>query len=121
MQLNDDLHVLELPMVRDGETRILNLSLVLDPVQGATLVDTGLPGQRDLIAAALAEAGGSRGRARRRRRTWRPRPAPCASWPSWTWPRSPATTAAPSPRTRAASCDGWQTSSRRKSVPSDYC
>jgi glyoxylase-like metal-dependent hydrolase (beta-lactamase superfamily II) len=57
MQLNDDLHVLELPMVRDGETRILNLSLVLDPVQGATLVDTGLPGQRDLIAAALAEAG----------------------------------------------------------------
>jgi len=65
MQLNDDLHVLELPMVRDGETRILNLSLVLDPVQGATLVDTGLPGQRDLIAAALAEAGAGLGDLRR--------------------------------------------------------
>lgn len=57
MQLNDDLHVIELPMERDGQTRILNLSLVLDPAQGAALVDTGLPGQRDQIAAALAEAG----------------------------------------------------------------
>lgn len=57
MQLNDDLHVIELPMERDGQTRILNLSLVLDPAQGAALVDTGLPGQRDQIAGALEQAG----------------------------------------------------------------
>lgn len=57
MQLNDDVHVLELPMVRDGQTRILNLTLILDPAEGATLVDTGLPGQRDQIASAMAGAG----------------------------------------------------------------
>jgi glyoxylase-like metal-dependent hydrolase (beta-lactamase superfamily II) len=57
MQLNDDVHVLPLPMMRDGQTRYLNLSLVLDPVAGPTLVDTGMPGQQDLIASLLAEAG----------------------------------------------------------------
>jgi glyoxylase-like metal-dependent hydrolase (beta-lactamase superfamily II) len=57
MQLNADVHVLELPMVRDGQTRILNLTLILDAAQGPTLVDAGLPGQLDAIAAALGEAG----------------------------------------------------------------
>jgi glyoxylase-like metal-dependent hydrolase (beta-lactamase superfamily II) len=57
MQLNDDLHVLPLPMVRDGQTRILNLSLIVDPAAGPTLVDAGLPGQLDAIAAVMAEAG----------------------------------------------------------------
>jgi glyoxylase-like metal-dependent hydrolase (beta-lactamase superfamily II) len=57
MQLNEDVHVLELPMVRDGQTHILNLTLVVDPAQGPTLVDAGLPGQLDAIASALGEAG----------------------------------------------------------------
>jgi glyoxylase-like metal-dependent hydrolase (beta-lactamase superfamily II) len=57
MQLNDDVHVLPLSMVRDGQTHTYNLSLVLDPAQGPTLVDTGLPGQFDEIASALAGAG----------------------------------------------------------------
>ena len=57
MQLNDDVHVLPLPMVRDGQTRILNLCLILDPAEGPTLVDTGLPGQLDTIAAVMADAG----------------------------------------------------------------
>lgn len=57
MQLNDDVHVLELPMVRDGQTRILNLTLILDAAEGPTLVDAGLPGQLDAIASALGEAG----------------------------------------------------------------
>ena len=57
MQLNDDVRVLALPMVRDGQTNHLNLSLIVDPVHGPTLVDTGLPGQLDAIAAALGEAG----------------------------------------------------------------
>src|SRR5215469_14222013 len=57
MQLNDDVHVLPLPMVRDGQTRILNLSLILDPAEGPTLVDTGLPGQLDAIASVMAPAG----------------------------------------------------------------
>jgi glyoxylase-like metal-dependent hydrolase (beta-lactamase superfamily II) len=57
MQLNDDVYVLEVPMVRDGQTRILNLTLIVDAAQGPTLVDTGLPGQLDAIASALGEAG----------------------------------------------------------------
>jgi glyoxylase-like metal-dependent hydrolase (beta-lactamase superfamily II) len=57
MQLNDDVHVLPLSMVRDGQTRTYNLSLVLDPAQGPTLVDTGLPGQFDEIGSALTGAG----------------------------------------------------------------
>ena len=57
MQLNDDVHVLGLSMVRDGQRRTLNLSLILDPAAGPTLVDTGLPGQVDEIASAMADAG----------------------------------------------------------------
>jgi glyoxylase-like metal-dependent hydrolase (beta-lactamase superfamily II) len=57
MQLNDDVHVLPLPMVRDGQTRILNLSLIVDPAEGPTLVDAGLPGQVDAIASVMADAG----------------------------------------------------------------
>jgi glyoxylase-like metal-dependent hydrolase (beta-lactamase superfamily II) len=57
MKLNDDLYVLPLPSERDGQTMFLNTSLVLDAAQGPALVDTGLPGQHDAVAAALAEAG----------------------------------------------------------------
>jgi glyoxylase-like metal-dependent hydrolase (beta-lactamase superfamily II) len=57
MQLNDDVHVLVLPMVRDGQTFPLNLSLIVDQANGATLVDAGLPGQDGAIAAALSETG----------------------------------------------------------------
>jgi glyoxylase-like metal-dependent hydrolase (beta-lactamase superfamily II) len=57
MKLNDDLHVLPLPIVRDGQTSFFNLSLILDGRHGPTLVDTGLPGQVDAIATALDEAG----------------------------------------------------------------
>jgi glyoxylase-like metal-dependent hydrolase (beta-lactamase superfamily II) len=56
MKLNDDLYVLPLPIVRDGQTFFFNASLILDAAHGPTLVDTGLPGQQDAIAAALAEA-----------------------------------------------------------------
>ena len=57
LRLNDDVYVLPLPMVRDGQTHTLNLSLILDSAAGPTLVDAGLPGQLEGIAAALAEAG----------------------------------------------------------------
>jgi glyoxylase-like metal-dependent hydrolase (beta-lactamase superfamily II) len=56
-QLNDDVRVVPLSTVRDGQTMTYNLSLVLDPTHGPTLVDTGLPGQLELIDAAMAEAG----------------------------------------------------------------
>ncbi len=56
MQLNDDVYVLPLSMVRDGQTYTYNLSLILDPTQGPTLVDTGLPGQLEQIGGALAPA-----------------------------------------------------------------
>ncbi|HEY7198565.1 MAG TPA: MBL fold metallo-hydrolase [Candidatus Dormibacteraeota bacterium] len=57
MQLNDDVHVLALPMARDGQTFTLNVSLIVDPEQGPMLVDAGLPGQVAAIEAALGEAG----------------------------------------------------------------
>ena len=56
MKLNEDVYVLPLPIARDGQTHYFNVSLIVDQNQGATLVDTGLPGQNDAIAAALAEA-----------------------------------------------------------------
>jgi glyoxylase-like metal-dependent hydrolase (beta-lactamase superfamily II) len=57
MRLNDDVYVLVLPFMRDGQPFPINLALVMDAEHGPTLVDTGLPGQEDAIAGALAEAG----------------------------------------------------------------
>lgn len=57
MKLNDDLFVLAIPIVRDGQTNYFNLSLIVDANHGATLVDTGLPGQHEAITSALAAAG----------------------------------------------------------------
>ncbi|MBO0685744.1 MAG: MBL fold metallo-hydrolase [Candidatus Dormibacteraeota bacterium] len=57
MRLNDDVHVLVLPFEREGQPFPMHLTLVLDATQGPTLIDAGLPGQRDAIAAAMAEAG----------------------------------------------------------------
>jgi len=57
MKLDDSVYVLALPLVREGQTVFFNLSLILDAAHGPTLVDTGLPGQQDAIATALAEAG----------------------------------------------------------------
>jgi glyoxylase-like metal-dependent hydrolase (beta-lactamase superfamily II) len=54
MNLSDDLYILALPTPLGSQ---LNLSLILDATHGPTLVDTGLPGQVDALAAALAEAG----------------------------------------------------------------
>jgi glyoxylase-like metal-dependent hydrolase (beta-lactamase superfamily II) len=55
MQLNRDVAVLALPIVRDGQTQYLNLTLILDPVAGPTLIDAGLPGQLAAIQSALGE------------------------------------------------------------------
>lgn len=55
-RVNDDVYVLPLSIIRDGQTLTFNPSLILDPVHGPTLVDAGLPGQMETIAAALAEA-----------------------------------------------------------------
>lgn len=57
MKLNDDVHMLALPMVRDGQTTFFNASLILDAAHGPTLVDAGLPGQLGAIGAALAPLG----------------------------------------------------------------
>lgn len=42
MRLHDDLYVL--PITREGQLAPLKLSLILDPVAGPALVDTGMPG-----------------------------------------------------------------------------
>lgn len=57
MKLTDDVYLLALPSPLGTQRGSLNLSLLLDPIHGPTLFDTGLPGQLDLLAAALAEAG----------------------------------------------------------------
>ena len=57
MRLNDDVYVLEIPMVRDGQSVPLNLTLLVDAANGPTLVDAALPGQEGRIADAMAEAG----------------------------------------------------------------
>ncbi|MEP7190263.1 MAG: MBL fold metallo-hydrolase, partial [Roseiflexaceae bacterium] len=57
MQLNDDLYMLALPILRGDQTVYFNASLILDALHGPTLVDTGLPGQLDAITTVLAEAG----------------------------------------------------------------
>ena len=57
MRLDEGVYVLPVPIVRDGQTVFFNASLILDAAQGATLVDTGLPGQTGAIADLLAEAG----------------------------------------------------------------
>jgi glyoxylase-like metal-dependent hydrolase (beta-lactamase superfamily II) len=56
VQLNEDVYVLPLPFTRNGLTTHFNVSLIVDPENGATLVDTGVPGQMGVIASALAEA-----------------------------------------------------------------
>src|SRR4051812_17848305 len=55
MKLSDDLHVIVLPMQMGEHVSPINLSVILDATQGPTLVDTGMPGQLDTLAAALAE------------------------------------------------------------------
>ena len=57
MQIHESVHMLALPVQRDGQTQFFNASLILDAVNGPALIDTGLPGQHELIAAALATAG----------------------------------------------------------------
>ncbi len=57
MKLNDDLFVLPLPLERNGRTDFFNVSLILDATHGPALVDTGMPGQLNVIGTALAEAG----------------------------------------------------------------
>jgi glyoxylase-like metal-dependent hydrolase (beta-lactamase superfamily II) len=57
VRVNDDVHILPLPMEYRGQTSMLNVTLVVDPGRGNMLVDTGLPGQRDLIEGGLGEVG----------------------------------------------------------------
>lgn len=57
MRLDNDVHVLQLPLDLGGGTAQLNISLILDEVNGPTLVDSGMPGQKGEIDAALTEAG----------------------------------------------------------------
>ncbi|HEX5691765.1 MAG TPA: MBL fold metallo-hydrolase [Roseiflexaceae bacterium] len=55
MKLDENIYML--PLQRGDQPIFFNLSLLLDAERGPTLIDTGLPGQLDAIAALLAEAG----------------------------------------------------------------
>jgi glyoxylase-like metal-dependent hydrolase (beta-lactamase superfamily II) len=57
MRIADGVYVLPIPRSSQGTGGFLDLTLILDEQNGATLVDAGLPGQAETIGAALAEAG----------------------------------------------------------------
>lgn len=57
IKLNEHVYVLPIATVRDGQTNLFNLSLLVDAAQGATLVDSGLPSHYEAISSALVAAG----------------------------------------------------------------
>jgi len=57
MWIADGVYVLPIPRGSRGADGYLNLTLILDEQNGNTLVDAGLPGQAEVIGAALVEAG----------------------------------------------------------------
>jgi glyoxylase-like metal-dependent hydrolase (beta-lactamase superfamily II) len=57
MIVNDDLIAVPLPLNFGGAVRQINVSLIRDADQGATLVDTGMPGQEEAIEAAIKPYG----------------------------------------------------------------
>jgi glyoxylase-like metal-dependent hydrolase (beta-lactamase superfamily II) len=57
MRIADGVYVLPIPRSSQEAGGFLNLTLILDEENGATLVDAGLPGQAEAIGSALAEAG----------------------------------------------------------------
>jgi glyoxylase-like metal-dependent hydrolase (beta-lactamase superfamily II) len=57
MRVADGVFVLPIPRGSREAEGFLNLTLILDDDNGNTLVDTGLPGQAEVIASALAGAG----------------------------------------------------------------
>jgi glyoxylase-like metal-dependent hydrolase (beta-lactamase superfamily II) len=57
MRVADDVYMLPIPRGSREAEGFLNLTLILDEENGHTLIDTGLPGQEEAIASALADAG----------------------------------------------------------------
>lgn len=57
MRVNDDLYVIPVEFAGPLGTMVLNLSLIVDPEHGLTLVDTSMPGHIDAVEAALAADG----------------------------------------------------------------
>ena len=57
MQIVDGVYVLPIQRGPQEPGAFLNLTLVVDEKEGATLVDAGLPGQAEAIASALGKAG----------------------------------------------------------------
>jgi glyoxylase-like metal-dependent hydrolase (beta-lactamase superfamily II) len=57
MRVADGVYVLPIPRGSQGADGSLNLTLIVDEEEGATLVDAGLPGQEEAIGAALTNAG----------------------------------------------------------------
>jgi glyoxylase-like metal-dependent hydrolase (beta-lactamase superfamily II) len=57
MRIADSVYVLPIPRGSRGTDGFLNLTLILDEQNGNMLIDAGLPGQAEVIVAALADAG----------------------------------------------------------------
>src|SRR5215203_2753739 len=57
MRIADGVYVLPIPRSPQEADSYLNLTLIVDEDNGATLVDAGLPDQTEVIGAALVEGG----------------------------------------------------------------
>ena len=57
MKISEHVYAIPLQAQMMTGTSVLNLALITDPQHGATLVDTGTPGQLPAIQAALGEIG----------------------------------------------------------------
>ena len=57
MRIADSVYVLPIPRGSRGTDGFLNLTLILDEQYSNTLIDAGLPGQAEVIGAALADTG----------------------------------------------------------------
>src|SRR5829696_491220 len=57
MRVANGVYVLPIPRTPQEPESFLNITLIVDEQNGNTLVDAGLPGQAEVIGAALADAG----------------------------------------------------------------
>ncbi|THF71655.1 MBL fold metallo-hydrolase [Deinococcus sp. Arct2-2] len=57
MKISDHVYALPLDTIMGSGPSVLFVSLIVDDVHGATLVDTGVPGMKDKIGAAMENIG----------------------------------------------------------------
>ena len=57
VKVNDDLYVIPVTFAGPLGSMVLNLSLIVDPIQGSSLVDASMPDHIEVVASTLAADG----------------------------------------------------------------